>query len=161
SSEKRVRAGPPLRLPAGWREHRKLQPRSTKSLHRRCFGLAHPLVKSRQGRVMTTSTSATGTAQPHAFDDAEKAAACSVTDRIDAAWNANDGDGFADVFTSDGSLALSGDRYYKGREDIRTHVKEQFAGPHKGTRLVQNIVDFMFIGPQAAVVTTEGGVLAP
>ena len=110
---------------------------------------------------MTTSTSATGTAQPHAFDDAEKAAACSVTDRIDAAWNANDGDGFADVFTSDGSLALSGDRYYKGREDIRTHVKEQFAGPHKGTRLVQNIVDFMFIGPQAAVVTTEGGVLAP
>jgi uncharacterized protein (TIGR02246 family) len=110
---------------------------------------------------MTTTDAAAPAAGATAVSDVEKAAACSVTSRIDDAWNRNDADGFAAVFTEDGSLALSGDRYFKSRESIRVHVGESFAGPHKGTRLIQNIVDFMFTGPEAGVITTEGGVLVP
>jgi uncharacterized protein (TIGR02246 family) len=105
---------------------------------------------------MTTSTSETDTARR----ELEKAAT-SVTSRIDTAWNNNDADAFADVFTPDGSLALSGDRYFKGRDSIRVHVRESFDGPHKNTRLLQNIVDFMLLSPESGVITTEGGVLAP
>jgi uncharacterized protein (TIGR02246 family) len=84
-----------------------------------------------------------------------------VIDGIAKAWESNDPDAFANLYTEDASMILSGDRYLTGREMIRTVVTQQFKSAHKGTTLLQNIVDMRFLGPEAAVAITEGGVLAP
>lgn len=88
-------------------------------------------------------------------------AARDVVDGIGNAWAANDPDAFADAYTVDGSMILSGDRYFKGREVIRAVATQQFKSAHQGTTLLQNVVDIRFLNPSAAVVITEGGVLAP
>lgn len=108
--------------------------------------------------MTTNAADCAGTIQ---FEEAEKAAACSVTGRIDAAWNANDAVAFAAVFADNGSMVLSGDRYFRGREEILKALTESFTTDHKGTSLIQNIVDFKPLTAASAVITTEGGVLAP
>jgi uncharacterized protein (TIGR02246 family) len=105
--------------------------------------------------VKSTVKAAPGT------DTHDEAAVRSVVDGIRAAWADNDGDAFADAYTEDASLILSGDRYLSGREMIRKVVTQQFSTAHLGTTLLQDIVDLRFIGPGSAVAITEGGVLAP
>jgi uncharacterized protein (TIGR02246 family) len=91
----------------------------------------------------------------------EDTAVRGVVDRIGKVWEAHDPDGFADAYTQDASLILSGDRYLKGREVIRAIITQQFKSAHKGTTLLQNVVDVRFLGPESAVLITEGGVLSP
>lgn len=85
----------------------------------------------------------------------------SVVDGIGKAWGSNNADAFADAYTEDGSMILSGDRYLSGREVIRAVVTQQFKSVHQGTTLLQNIVDLRFLTHDVAVAITEGGVLAP
>lgn len=92
---------------------------------------------------------------------ADEAAARAVVDRVNAAWDKNDAGEFADVYTQDATLILSGDRFFRGRDHIREALAQSFAGPHKGTRLQAEVVSFRFIGPQTAAMVTEGGVLVP
>ncbi len=82
-----------------------------------------------------------------------------VVDGIATSWAANDPHGFADAYTEDASMILSGDRYFSGREVIRKVIVGQFQTAHSGTTLLQNIVDMRFLSPETAVVITEGGVL--
>jgi len=84
-----------------------------------------------------------------------------VVDGITEAWAAHDPDAFADAYTTDASLILSGDRYLRGREAIRSVITQQFKSAHQGTTLLQNIVDFRTLTPDSVVVVTEGGVLVP
>jgi uncharacterized protein (TIGR02246 family) len=84
-----------------------------------------------------------------------------VVDGIRTSWKNNDADGFADAYTADASMILSGNRYFRGRETIRTVAEHQFKSAHQKTTLLQEIVDVRFLNQQAAVVITEGGVLAP
>jgi uncharacterized protein (TIGR02246 family) len=91
----------------------------------------------------------------------EQAEAKAVVDGVAAAWKDNNPDGFADAYTADASLILSGDRFLQGREMIRAVITQKFKAGHKGTTLLQNIVDLRFPAPSTAVVITEGGVLAP
>jgi uncharacterized protein (TIGR02246 family) len=84
-----------------------------------------------------------------------------VVDGIAQAWKENNPNAFADAYTADASMILSGNRYMSGRETIRAVVTQQFGSAHLQTTLLQNIVDVRFLGPEAAVVITEGGVLAP
>ena len=92
---------------------------------------------------------------------ADESAARAVVDNIGKAWAANDANAFADAYTVDGTMILSGDRFMQGRETIRTMATQQFASAHRGTTLLQNIVEVRALGSDAAVVITEGGVLAP
>ncbi|MCC8245175.1 SgcJ/EcaC family oxidoreductase [Saccharothrix sp. NEAU-S10] len=84
-----------------------------------------------------------------------------VIDGIAKAWANNDPDAFADLYTTNASMILSGDRYLSGREVIREVVTQQFKSAHAGTTLLQNIVDVRSIADDVAVAITEGGVLAP
>ncbi|MEU4579666.1 SgcJ/EcaC family oxidoreductase [Nonomuraea sp. NPDC023979] len=83
-----------------------------------------------------------------------------VPRRIIAAWAANDGDAFAGVFTEDATMILPGDVYVAGREGIRAYMSAAYAGPLKGTRVFGEPVSAKFLGPDAAVLVTKGGVLA-
>jgi uncharacterized protein (TIGR02246 family) len=83
-----------------------------------------------------------------------------VVDHISKVWENHDPDGFADAYTQDASMILSGDRFLQGREVIRKVITQQFKSAHKGTTLMQNIVDVRFLTPESAVAITEGGVLA-
>ncbi|WP_309116038.1 SgcJ/EcaC family oxidoreductase [Saccharothrix sp.] len=84
-----------------------------------------------------------------------------VIDGVAEAWADNNPDRFADSYTADATMVLSGDRFFRGREVIRQVAVQQFKTAHKGTTLLQNIVDTKIISDDAAVVITEGGVLAP
>jgi len=102
---------------------------------------------------MTTETTRT-----RAVDET---AARAVVDNVGRAWADNDPDAFADAYTAEGTMILSGDRFMQGREVIRKMVTQQFATAHKGTTLLQNVIDVRPVGENAAVVITDGGVLTP
>ncbi|WP_049563149.1 SgcJ/EcaC family oxidoreductase [Nonomuraea sp. SBT364] len=83
-----------------------------------------------------------------------------VPRRIIAAWAANDGDAFAGAFTEDATMILPGDVFVTSRDGIRAYMSAAYAGPLKGTRVFGEPVSAKFLGPEAAVLVTKGGVLA-
>jgi uncharacterized protein (TIGR02246 family) len=83
-----------------------------------------------------------------------------VPGRIVAAWARQDAAAFADVFTADGTMILPG-TYHQGREAIRSFLEAGFAGPYRGTQVTGRPLHLRFLGPDTALVVTEGGVLAP
>lgn len=109
---------------------------------------------------MTVTDSVSGLSRA-VFSEQDKADAVNCVTRVNAAWDANDADAFADVYAEDATLILSGDRFFRGRDHIARELALSFAGPHKGTRLLADVVSFQVLGPQLAVMVTEGGVLLP
>jgi uncharacterized protein (TIGR02246 family) len=91
----------------------------------------------------------------------EQAAVAAVPQRIIAAWAGNDAEAFAAAFTEDGTMALPGGVFVKGRPGIKEFMAAGYAGPYKGTRVHGEPVDVRFIGKEGAIVVTVGGVLAP
>ena len=111
-----------------------------------------------------TATSPSASVHPAsastATADPASAAVAAVPDRIVAAWARQDAAAFADVFTADGTMILPG-TYHQGREAIRSFLEAGFAGPYRGTRVTGRPLHLRFLGPDTALVVTEGGVLAP
>ncbi|GLU48710.1 SgcJ/EcaC family oxidoreductase [Nocardiopsis ansamitocini] len=102
------------------------------------------------------TTESTKTTSPE-----EMAALKSVPARIVEAWEKNDADLFAAVFTEDASLILPGDVYLVGREQIRSFMANAYAGPFKGTRVVGDPLLVKRLDDNAALLVTQGGILAP
>jgi uncharacterized protein (TIGR02246 family) len=117
--------------------------------------VVHVTDRNREGINMISSTIKTGVDRTQYDESGVR----SVVDGIGKAWESNNADAFADAYTEDGSMILSGDRYLSGREVIRAVVTQQFKSVHQGTTLLQNIVDLRFLTHDVAVVITEGGVL--
>jgi uncharacterized protein (TIGR02246 family) len=107
--------------------------------------------------VTTTTDTAPAFAGPSAAD---QAAAWAVPSRIVAAWASHDADAFANTFTDDGTMILPG-LYRKGRDEIRMYMKAAFADTYKGTRVTGMPVNISFLGPDAMLMLTQGGVLQP
>jgi uncharacterized protein (TIGR02246 family) len=74
------------------------------------------------------------------------------------AWADGDADTFAKLYTEDASVVQPG-IYKENNEVIRTTMAAGFAGPLKGSRVIDEPQSVRFLGPDAAVVITEGGVL--
>ena len=82
----------------------------------------------------------------------------SVIHAVYDAWADGDADTFAKLYTEDASVVQPG-IYKKNNEVIRTTMAAGFAGPLKGSRVIDEPQSVRFLGPDAAVVITEGGVL--
>ncbi|HEY3259105.1 MAG TPA: SgcJ/EcaC family oxidoreductase [Pseudonocardiaceae bacterium] len=106
---------------------------------------------------MTTSTPTASAGGPSAADQAAVAA---LTQRVIAAWAYHDADGFAEVFTEDGTMILPG-LFRKGREEIRAYLKDAYANQYKGTQVTGRPIDMRFLAPDVCLLLTQGGVLAP
>lgn len=102
----------------------------------------------------------TSDTQDKVFSEADKTAVSSLLQRVIKAWGEHDASAFAKVFTPDGTMVLPG-VYQKGREAIEAFMGAAFAGPYKGTRVTGAPLDLRPLGRDAAVVVTQGGVLAP
>lgn len=103
---------------------------------------------------MTTSTSST-----QQRPSADQAAVAALPGRLVEVWAAHDADGFADLFTEDGTLILPG-IYLNGREALRGFMTEAFKGPYKGTRVTGQPLNLRFLDTDVAILLTEGGVIA-
>jgi uncharacterized protein (TIGR02246 family) len=84
-----------------------------------------------------------------------------VPGRIVAAWAQGDAGAFAEVFTEDGTMILPGNVFVQGRDQIQAFMAAGYSGPYKGTRVYGEPVAAKFLGNEAAVLITKGGVLAP
>ena len=82
----------------------------------------------------------------------------SVIHAVYDAWADGDAATFAKHYTEDASVVQPG-IYKKNNEVIRTTMAAGFAGPLKGSRVIDEPQSVRFLGPDAAVVITEGGVL--
>lgn len=92
---------------------------------------------------------------------ADSAATDSVLGVIQAvydAWADGDANTFARLYTDDASVVQPG-IYKKNSDVIRTTMAAGFAGPLKGSRVLDEPQSVRFLGPDAAVVITESGVL--
>ncbi|OLB81268.1 MAG: DUF4440 domain-containing protein [Actinobacteria bacterium 13_2_20CM_2_71_6] len=92
------------------------------------------------------------------YSNGVEGAVLTVPLRIRAAWDRNDADAFADVFTDEGSM-LVGDNQLTSRDQIRSYMTGAFAGPFQGSRLVDEPVDIRLLTDHVALAVTEGGVV--
>jgi uncharacterized protein (TIGR02246 family) len=81
-----------------------------------------------------------------------------VIDAVYDAWAAGDADAFAALYTDDATVVQPG-IHKKNKEDVRTTMAAGFAGPLKGSRVLDEPQSIRLIGSDAAIAITEGGVL--
>jgi uncharacterized protein (TIGR02246 family) len=74
------------------------------------------------------------------------------------AWAVGDADAFAAVYTDDATVVQPG-ILKTSREQIRTTMAVRFAGPLKGSRVIDQPHSVRLLGSDAAVVITEGGIV--
>jgi uncharacterized protein (TIGR02246 family) len=74
------------------------------------------------------------------------------------AWADGDADVFAQLYTDDATVVQPG-VYKRNNDDIRTTMAAGFAGPLKGSRVLDEPVSVRFFGPDTAVIIAEGGIL--
>jgi len=77
--------------------------------------------------------------------------------RARAAWDRNDADAFAATFTDEGSM-LAGDNQLTSPAQIRSYLADAFAGPLKGSRLLDKPIEIRMLTDDVALALTEGGV---
>jgi uncharacterized protein (TIGR02246 family) len=82
----------------------------------------------------------------------------SVIRAVYDAWADGDADAFAKLYTEDATVVQPG-VYKKNNDDIRTTMAAGFAGPLKESSVLDEPQSVRFLGPDTAVVITEGGIL--
>jgi uncharacterized protein (TIGR02246 family) len=90
--------------------------------------------------------------------DADKAAIAALTQKVVSGWANQDAETFASVFHDDGTMILAG-AYCEGRDQVTTYMAEQFKGRYKGTQVTGTPISIRALGPDVAILLSEGGVL--
>ena len=73
------------------------------------------------------------------------------------AWNRGSGADLAAVFTQDGDLVGFDGTHLKGRQEIAPFHQRLFDRWLRGSRLVGQVTDLRFLGPDTAVMHAVGG----
>jgi uncharacterized protein (TIGR02246 family) len=76
------------------------------------------------------------------------------------AWAANDADAFASLYEPDASVVVAG-TYRSGRDQIRDHMVGAFAGPFRGSTLIEEVRSIRFPTDDTAIVVSESGIVFP
>ena len=74
------------------------------------------------------------------------------------AWAANDADGFVKYYSDDATAILPGS-LRGSRKAIRDSMAAGFDGPLKGSSTVDRQLSLRFVGEDAAIAVSEGGIL--
>jgi uncharacterized protein (TIGR02246 family) len=90
----------------------------------------------------------------------DQVAIASLTQKVVAAWAYHDSETFAGVFTEDGTMTLPG-VHLKGRKAIHDYLVAAYADVYKGTQVTGKPIDMRPLGPDAAILLSQGGVLDP
>jgi uncharacterized protein (TIGR02246 family) len=102
---------------------------------------------------MTNKTSATAS-------DADRQAVLDVLKGVYEAWEANDAEAFVADYLDDASVVQPG-VYKKNRQEIQSTMAGGFAGPLKGSRVIDQPQDVRFPNEETAIVISEGGIVFP
>lgn len=94
------------------------------------------------------------------FTDADKAAIAALTQKVVAAWAYHDADSFASVFADDGTMILPG-VYCDGRDEVRNYMEKAFKEHYKGTQVTGKPISIRPLGPDTAILLSNGGILMP
>jgi len=92
--------------------------------------------------------------------EADQAAIAALTQKVVAAWAYQDAEAFASVFTDDGTMILAG-VYCDGPEEVRAYMADAFKGRYKGTQVTGKPISIRPLGPDVAILLSDGGVLEP
>lgn len=92
--------------------------------------------------------------------DADKAAIAALTQKVVAAWAYHDAETFASVFTDDGTMILPG-VFSDGRDAVRAHMEKAFKEHYKGTQVTGKPISIRSLGPDTAILLSNGGILKP
>jgi uncharacterized protein (TIGR02246 family) len=91
-------------------------------------------------------------------NDTQTDSVVSVIQAVYVAWADGDANAFAKLYTDDATVVQPG-IHKKNNDEIRTTMAAGFAGPLKGSRVLDEPQSVRFLGSETAVVITEGGVL--
>jgi uncharacterized protein (TIGR02246 family) len=83
-----------------------------------------------------------------------------LLDQLVAAWDNQDADGYANLYTPDTVVATTGN-VTNGRDKLRAFMTAGFNGPLKGTKSVEDIQQIRFITPDVAIVSAVSGFILP
>lgn len=102
---------------------------------------------------MTNKTSATAS-------DADRRAVLDVLKGVYEAWEANDAEAFVADYLAEASVVQPG-VYKKNRQEVQSTMAGGFAGPLKGSRVIDRPQDVRFPNEDTAIVISEGGIVFP
>lgn len=98
---------------------------------------------------MTDSAQTTASSQREAL---------AAIEAIYAAWAANDAGALAELYTDDATVVQPG-VFKKSKDEIRSTMAAGFAGPLKGSHVLDTPQSVRFLGDDVAVVIAEGGIV--
>ena len=110
-----------------------------------------PAPRNQKGDTMTT------THPTSALSDRDSGVRDVLND-VYAAWKANDAEAFVARFADDATSVLPG-TYSNGKDQIRAYMAAGFAGPLRGSTVIDEVKSVRFVGDAAAIVISESGVL--
>ena len=91
---------------------------------------------------------------------ADQQAVLAVLKGVYEAWEANDAEAFVADYLDDASVVQPG-VYKKDRQEIQSTMAGGFAGPLKGSRVIDQPRDVRFLNEDTAIVISEGGIVFP
>ena len=89
---------------------------------------------------------------------ADEAAIQAVLGESYKAWEAGDADGMVANYTADATAIMTGSLRHS-RDVIRQNMALAFAGPLKDSSTYNKQLSLRFVGPDAAIVVSESGIL--
>jgi uncharacterized protein (TIGR02246 family) len=91
---------------------------------------------------------------------ADQQAVLGVLKGVYDAWEANDAEAFVADYLDDASV-VQPSVYKKDRQEIQSTMARAFAGPLKGSRVIDQPQDVRFPNEDTAIVISEGGIVFP
>ncbi|MEV0695583.1 SgcJ/EcaC family oxidoreductase [Streptomyces sp. NPDC050388] len=93
------------------------------------------------------------------YSNGEEGAAYTAPLRVRAAWESQDADAVAGMFTENGSLLL-GDEQLTSREQIRDFLRKAFREQYRGMRIPEEPLEVRLLTAEVALAVTRGGQVA-